>query len=386
VEASHLLGVLLDRHERQPVRVRAVALRPDTSSLGVHDLDRFHEELRSAESAGAIALVWGKRERAHLLEQIRLVDANRLYAYLGRSPASERSAAAVERIAAPVAVAPSWILELIDELQAAWSRGASAYGLSIDDIEQAASLLKILAALDRQEHVGLDSRTFSQRATGNSKTLELVRSKLVAVARAKLGMEELPSAAVLQRLGLEKFAQPLFVAGPLQLEGKLGVVDLASVRPFVAVPVPDAGRLRAPRQPDYILTIENLSSFNRQVREVDDPQAIVIYLAGFPGPSVMAALADILQQTSVTFFHWGDIDPGGLRIFRHLEERLPRPPLPHLMSIDVARSVGRPAAPDLSLRRIASSPSGIAELAAYLSSDSSPMMVEQEALDPVRPA
>ena len=83
----------------------------------------------------------------------------------------------------------------------------------------------------------------------------------------------------------------------------------------------------------YLLTIENLASFQRHVREIED-DGIVIYSAGFPSPALTHVLnwLDNTLPDSCPCFHWGDRDIGGIRIFSHVEKSLPaHRVLPHLM-------------------------------------------------------
>ncbi|WP_265442083.1 Wadjet anti-phage system protein JetD domain-containing protein [Bradyrhizobium sp. SEMIA] len=75
--------------------------------------------------------------------------------------------------------------------------------------------------------------------------------------------------------------------------------------------------------------------------------------------------------------------PGGVRIFRYLEESLPRGPRPHLMTRELAEKSGQPAYADPSLMSIARSDSAIRELAEWLAFGSDVRHLEQEALDPV---
>jgi hypothetical protein len=85
----------------------------------------------------------------------------------------------------------------------------------------------------------------------------------------------------------------------------------------------------------------------------------------------------------VPFLHWGDVDAGGVRIFRYIEENLPRGPRPHLMTKELAERSGQPADADPSLVSIARSDSAISDLAEWLAFGSDVRHLEQEALDPV---
>ncbi|WP_347336678.1 Wadjet anti-phage system protein JetD domain-containing protein [Bradyrhizobium manausense] len=82
------------------------------------------------------------------------------------------------------------------------------------------------------------------------------------------------------------------------------------------------------------------------------------------------------------FLRCGDVDAGGLRIFRNLEQNLPRGPRPHLMTRELAERAGQPADADPSLVSIAKSDSAICELAEWLAFGSDVRHLEQEALDP----
>ncbi|WP_354211596.1 MULTISPECIES: Wadjet anti-phage system protein JetD domain-containing protein [unclassified Bradyrhizobium] len=84
----------------------------------------------------------------------------------------------------------------------------------------------------------------------------------------------------------------------------------------------------------------------------------------------------------VPFLHWGDVDAGGVRIFRFLEENLPRGPRPHLMTKALAEKSGQPADADPSLASLARSESAVRELAEWLAFGPEVCHLEQEALEP----
>jgi Uncharacterized protein conserved in bacteria C-term(DUF2220) len=89
----------------------------------------------------------------------------------------------------------------------------------------------------------------------------------------------------------------------------------------------------------------------------------------------------------VASLDWGrrGIGPGGLRIFRYLEEKLPRGPQPHLMTRELADAFGLTADPDAGLATIARSESAVRELADWLAFGSDVRHLEQEALEPRSP-
>src|SRR5947209_3315968 len=51
----------------------------------------------------------------------------------------------------------------------------------------------------------------------------------------------------------------------------------------------------------------------------------IVLLSGFASPSLTAFLYNIRSyRPGLPFFHWGDLDAGGLRILAHLRRRLGR--------------------------------------------------------------
>jgi hypothetical protein len=170
------------------------------------------------------------------------------------------------------------------------------------------------------------------------------------------------------------------------VEGPAGRLIDGNAKPFASVHPDMLPQLSVLETPAAILTIENYASFNRLVREIEDGN-LVVYTGGFPAAGVVELLSKVLRAlpSDVPFFHWGDIDSGGLRIFRYLEESLPRGPLPHQMTRELANSYGQPADPDASLASIARSDSGVSQLAEWLAFGPDVCHLEQEALEPQSP-
>jgi len=187
-------------------------------------------------------------------------------------------------------------------------------------------------------------------------------------------------------IGLERFSHPIHLKGPVVVEGPGGHLVDGRAKPFASVHPEMLPQLSVLTLPTAILTIENYASFNRQVREIEDG-SLVVYTGGFPAAGVIELLSKVLTTVpaDVPFLHWGDVDAGGVRIFRYLEENLPRGPEPHLMTKELANSHGQPADPDASLASIAKSASAISKLAAWLALGTDIRHLEQEALEPRSP-
>lgn len=378
---------LLALSERSPDRTRPASLAPDYDNLHTADaVSRFKEQLHVAERSGAVSVRKGKRERGHLIERVTVKDPSALARHLGRNPASSLAKAARLKLDPLIAAGDSWLIRLLDEMEARWSRGETAFRLQADDAKATQEFLTLLAAIAKDQARGLDGRTFSLKITGDTKAFDRHSSRIAAVMANQFGEPALGAHIVWERIGLERFGHPVHLRGPITIEDSKGTLVDGRAKPFASVHPEMLPLLKLSAQPALLLTIENYASFNRYVREIDDG-ALVIYTGGFASVGVIEILKSLLGMldSTVPFFHWGDIDPGGLRIFRFLEESLPRKPHPHLMNRAVAEAHGRSATRDPTLGIIAKTDSAIAAIASWLAQDEDVRHLEQEALDPVSP-
>jgi len=340
-KARDILDILLDRVERVPNRTRQPAERAPAHFPSAAERAAFDRLLADAERQGAISVVKGRGDARHLTERIRLRDAVRLYEFLGRIPAVERARAAVSQLQASVVPKHTDAVEARDSIVAGWLRGERPFSISLEQTDQAVEFITALdAVLARDPMDRRDLRTYSGQTTGNTKLLERYASRIVNFLKQIRKLDaDLSDSEVMASLGLEKFSQPVLIAGPVRLAG----VDFANLA-YVGLPPEQAPEIKPAGTIRSILTIENLASFNRHVREALQANDVVIYTGGFPSRAVAATLVAISRWPGITrIHHWGDIDEGGLRIALHLTSLLPIPVLPHLMNPALARMHGTPA-------------------------------------------
>jgi Uncharacterized protein conserved in bacteria C-term(DUF2220)/Uncharacterized protein conserved in bacteria N-term (DUF3322) len=378
---------LLILSERNPDRTRPASAAPDYDELRTADMvAQFEARMLAAERVGAISVRKGKRERRHLIERVIVVDPVALARHLGRTPSgvtANQSKAVLEPIAAG---GEPWVLRVLEEMASRWSRGEAAFRLLSDDTVLAREFIALLVAISKDQARGLDGRTFSLKTTGDTKAFDRHSTRIAGVLGTQFGEPGMGADLVWNRIGLERFGHPVHLKGCVVVEDKAGVLVHGRAVPFASIHPEMLRPLRLCGHPTALLTIENYASFNRQVREIDDG-ALVVYTGGFASVGVVELLTSLLKSLDpgVPFFHWGDIDPGGLRIFRFLEETLPRAPRPHLMNRAVAQTQGRPASRDPTLGSMAKTNSALFELAQWLAHGEQIKHLEQEALDPCSP-
>jgi hypothetical protein len=380
-DAGELLGDILDRYEAgadSPIGY------PDDSGFSdVVAIDRFAKQLREAEAAGAVRIAQGKGRNADQIAHVRLESAAHLYALLGRRPIAERVDEASRRLLSGFDL-PAAFEGSLTSLRAAWTRGKSWQGFTLDDVDRLRSAFDLAKAILEGRHRDTDYRTFSRRIVGDSKALERVEGPVVRLLNSTL---EFPPHArpkdALRTLGLEKFAPPLLLSGRIDF----GTAELAAAAPlYFGIPPGEAPRVRFREKPRYFLTIENFACFNRHISEADPFRAgVTAYVGGYPSLATQQALrwfAGALPG-DVPFFHWSDIDPDGTWIFRTIERVVERPLTPHLMTSELAERLGRVPTEAFRPPKNAES-SAISSLVTYLQGAGAKWL-EQEELDPALP-
>lgn len=72
-----------------------------------------------------------------------------------------------------------------------------------------------------------------------------------------------------------------------------------------------------------MLTVENLVAFEEEVRSGSPEDTVAVWTGGSPSGLERACMTRLIAGGIQRVDHWGDLDVGGLRIFRHLTEILP---------------------------------------------------------------
>jgi len=374
--AVQVLAKLCDRLDANPAPDRRVSVAMPDRALGTEEAEQVYDSLKRAEAAGAVALEWGRLvNTAHILERVVLKDGAALFAFVGRVPLADKLSAAEARLRPEAGVASTAVL---DRLLAAWAERKRPAQLGPDEVEETAFALRVVDAFAAHDGREIDMRTFSAQRLGNSKAIERDHAAVARILRFAFDLPAgLDAEDVTAFFGVRKFAQPRLVAGPLTIDGVR-----VPAEPYLGLPSELLPRVAVVGRPRSILTIENLASFNRHVREVRTDDDVVLYTAGFCGRELLDLVARLAAETGAPVFHWGDIDHGGLLIGRQLEKAVGRV-TPHLMTPALARARGTPA-PATDVLSAVPEGSAFRALAEYLASDEAHRL-EQEVFEPQCP-
>jgi hypothetical protein len=390
--AEALLNLLLDRFEAPRARVRDITQPIDYTTVGGPAAqDEFHRVLRDAKRTGAVAL-----ERARIghftgeFARVRLVDPDRLYAFLVRAPATTIADKAHQDVEAaiPEILADPYFRDIEQEAVGAWKNNKSFLGLSPAQVETLIAVLRLTYGIVHLSGGDIDHRTFSRRIVKDSKALERSEGRVAQLLKRRdptLAGEE--PREILQASGIVRRAHLLQVKGPLRLSSDMLQID-GTGDVFIGLPWTAVRQATLARAVDYIITIENPTSFWRYSKEIEG-NYLALLTDGFPARDVLSSMAHLiriahLMAADTPLYHWGDIDTGGLRIAAHLEDTFETPIRLHQMDQALASTLGSPLHSRKGLESLAGRPGEIGTLARWLRTAGAKML-EQEELDPKSP-
>jgi hypothetical protein len=389
--AETLLNLLIDRFESPKTRVRDITQPIDYTQIGGPTAqDEFHRVLRDAERAGCIALE--KNRLGHFtgeFARVRLVDADSLYKFLVRAPANAVADAAQRTIEAAI---PSILVDLfftgvIQDAVRTWKSNKNFLGFTPAQVQSFVTVLRLVHGIINLSGHDIDHRTFSRRTVKDSKALERWEGRV-----AQLLKRQNPNLAgdepreVLEASGIVRRAHLLHVKGPLSLSSNALKID-GTGQEFIGLSWAAVQQVTLSRPVDYIITIENPTSFWRYCTEVRG-----CYLAllsdGFPARDVLSSMMHLVNvaraTTDTPIYHWGDIDAGGVRIAAYLEDAFGVPISLHEMNPALALELGTPLQSRNGVERLATRPGDIGDLARWLAGQTANAL-EQEELDPKSP-
>lgn len=376
---TDVIDRLLRRIETNPDAVR-VGERIDWTAFGsAKEVEALKNRLDGLISCGALKASYGKGGFKDTIERVSVLDQGELYSALGRRPHSHtaREAASILRDGAE-----DWETATIDHIEGVWARHGKWYGFGVDQANQLVPIQKVARGIRNGLNEGQDMRTFSTRLGGDSKLVEKNDKAILAYVYHFGDRPEGTLREILARSGSAKITSPVLASGPFSLNGN----PVGQTLSYCGLPFHELEAFVLDRRPDYVLTIENLVSFHRHAVEVNtDRSGLILFTSGQASISFKefyARLAAALGPTT-PFFHWSDIDEGGLEITRTIMALNPSV-RPHLMSLELVRKLGaRATAPVADDGRFAGTWMG--EIAAYLSVPGN-LSLEQEMVDPVLPA
>jgi hypothetical protein len=211
--------------------------------------------------------------------------------------------------------------------------------IRLDSPDDYDDLLKGLLAFFAPRQQEVLKRQLSVNLYNNSKRWdELEKSILWVVKNYCLSPEEadMEEGDILSEHNILQNPIHLNLAGPLIFSTPRGRVDVSCFHPDLGLsPSIVQEMIIEECTAQAVVTVENLTSFYQYVYNGPDNH-LVIYLGGYhnrPRRLVLTKLWDFFKksQNPPPFYHWGDMDLGGFRIWNHLCQKTGIPVKPLMM-------------------------------------------------------
>ena len=325
-EKDYLVRRILDKIESSSVDWRENASGNRSLKIQQEDFNRagkseLLEEARMLEQRGLVQIKW--LEYGNDIEKITycLKQAGQFYELSGLTPKWER-------------------IQEERQTLCRWSKQAQTGWLKAYYEDQAASLEKGKQSSDLQKYgeqlfICLNAveklkepvyqRVFSVAVLGSTKVFEnVLRTRVVSILSAYHPDvdEAMNDKEILSQVYLEEYAQELAVKGNLKiiLMGKeISLADfyygtVLNTKTLRHAEVPAGQNIRK------IITVENKANY---VSMPYEEETLIIFSHGFFSPLDCEFLRKLLAVLpDVEFYHTGDLDYGGIRIFRHIREHV----------------------------------------------------------------
>lgn len=364
---SYVIEKILEKAERS-----TTDWRKDTEGNRSFPLKEYHEtdyktvsrsdfaaEVRALEQAGLITCKWYERYSEVGDIKYRLQDLPKFYHRAGRREKRRRLELLQRYVRLQKEhITKTWIQNFLEELELRLTEGklpgelkaAESYLQDTDNPvdnwpERAEDcgqleLFTVLRSLDSL-HDPVYKRVFSSRClkdrTIKGKTRKASKAfehdyQATVISIAKRFHpdvdDSMDDTQILGQLYLEEYAQELAVKGPLRLNLN-GAKDGGDINlaPFLYGAVINSQTLKhgtpSPHQDIHtIITVENQANYEAMPYK---PGTLIIFCHGYFTPrerEFLKKLSDCLKETPVEYYHTGDLDYGGVCIFRYNRTRI----------------------------------------------------------------
>lgn len=327
---KEILSNLADRYERSRSSRRIFFTLSEKNLPAYFEItgteyDLIHQQLFSVEEKGLIRLHWKDGRKGHILEKVELMPEAmpEIYRFLDRQPVALqqkcvlRFMEAFERDSDGCCRAVSGCFSYI--------RQRMKDGKSVKryvDFTAPERFYQVIRGVEaayqwkKKKDRECFFREFSMMVYGDSKVFEQLQGSILEICR-DFGEE---NDTDFEYFGILKQPQTILLKGCARIRMPGCEADLRYLKQGIGIAGQDLHLLSFDPAclPTKVITVENLTAFYR----FEEDDALMIYLGGFAGSGrveLLRKLKEIGQDT--VFYHFGDIDAGGIRIFMDLRSR-----------------------------------------------------------------
>lgn len=308
----------------------------------------FNAEMEQLERNGLVGLEWERFNEGEILHRVALVEDSlpEIYNLLER-----RSKREIYRSA--ISILEEWRQDAPSELSSFYEQSivrlkkmeAPPSPLKPEKEKELVHILKGLHAFYEPRKSEIAKRMLSVRLYGDSKRWEALEKSILSLLKKYcLSHEEasLSNEELLSERGIVDNPLHINIAGSLVFSTEKGEVDLSVFYPDLGLSSEMAEDLviRASNA-GAVVTVENKTSYYQYIRE-GPLENLVLYLGGYHNSPRRKLLQKIYyyfmeQERETPFYHWGDMDLGGINIWYNLKEKTGIPFQPLYMDVETYR-------------------------------------------------
>lgn len=266
-------------------------------------------------------------------KELDFIDLNvdsvsKIYVFLKRISPEEKRSELLEFMSSfrsKNQVVESFIKNMIARLRS--YKSIQAY---IDDLDSLKLYIKAIEEMAQLEEDTL-KRNFSKKVFNDSKLFERIENKVLKIVREFSDYDIEDNDELLSLFHIVKTPTFVYLKGGLIINVKNQMIDLSVYGHELALSSSALADLEIIEVAvKKVITIENLTTFV----SFNNPDYVAIYLGGFHN-SVKRELLNKISKydANIEFYHFGDIDAGGLYIFEDLVAKTGIQFTPYLMDI-----------------------------------------------------
>lgn len=190
--------------------------------------------------------------------------------------------------------------------------------LSMSDKEETEDIFKVLEMLEVQQNE-ISFRKFSLTVLKDSKRLEAIQGKITNIILDYYDQPLENEEEIFSNFNIIKNPGFLYLSGNMKIKINNQIIDLGQLNSPFSLVTKQIKQLEIIEIKDTrILTIENLTSFY----DTELSNTTTIYLGGYHNHLRRELLMKLYAfDTTLDFYHFGDIDAGGFYIYRHLKNK-----------------------------------------------------------------
>lgn len=332
---SYILEKIIDKYEHSTNDWRGETSENRSFAVQQSDFDacgrsEFLEEARDLEAMGLIKVRWfaGRSDISRIYYHLDQIPE--IYEMTGRNPKLAQLRLHWQIVGEYAMAAESrWLKEYYDALMCQLENGKTP-----KDLEHYGALLfRCLNALEKLTEPMFvrifSSQYLSDDKKRGSKVFEQeLKKKVISIAKNYHPMvdDSMDDYQVLEQLYLADYAQELALKGELKLELNGKVVDLAQFPYGTVLNTETLKHAGICGQQDIkkVITVENKANF---VSMPYEEGSLILFSHGFFSPlerEFLKKLEPVLEarDAEVQYYHTGDLDYGGVRIFRHIRTNI----------------------------------------------------------------